>query len=71
MERTLVPIEQVAGWAPQRFWRTENLLPLPVQPVVSRYTDYIIPATARTTQHQTAQLLMNTELKSTAETVVL
>ena len=52
-ETALVSIVQEAGWAPGlvgQMWRREKLFPLPgiepraVQPVVSRYTDYVTPA---------------------------
>ena len=50
-ERYPVPIVQEAGWAPGPVWTdAENLAPPPgfdsrtVQPVVSRYTDWAIPA---------------------------
>jgi hypothetical protein len=45
-----VPIVQEAGWAPEPVWiGAENLAPprfdpRTLQPVASRYTDYIIPA---------------------------
>jgi hypothetical protein len=45
-----VPIVQEAGWAPEPIWiGAENLVPpgfdpRTFQPVVSRYTDYAIPA---------------------------
>jgi hypothetical protein len=45
-----VPVVQEAGWAPEPVWMgAENLAPLgfdprTLQPVVSRYTDYAIPA---------------------------
>ena len=45
-----VPIVQEAGWASESVWiSTENLAPTGIRspdllPVVSRYTDYAIPA---------------------------
>jgi hypothetical protein len=49
MERTLVPMEQEAGWSPELVWAIlENRKPLPgfkpqtIQPVATRYTEYII-----------------------------
>jgi len=49
-ERQLVPIAQEAVWAPGTVWTgVENLAPtksdpLAVQPIVSCYADYAIPA---------------------------
>jgi hypothetical protein len=44
-EREPVPILQEAGRAPGPVWKcVENLDPQTVQPVVSRYNDYAIPA---------------------------
>jgi hypothetical protein len=50
--KTPVPIVQGAGWAIGRAGRTENLVPTgirsrTVQPVVSRYTDWVTRPTMR------------------------
>jgi len=48
MERTLVPMEQDAGWSPEPVWAIlENNKPLPgfepwtIPPVATHYTDHI------------------------------
>ena len=67
-----VPIVQEAGWAPRPVWAgAENLAPPPgfdprtVQPVASRYTDYITRPTTKLVVYQNSYCL---QLEVTVET---